>query len=100
MSLSLNMCINEVNVSGVVFWKRFLSLHSFLLKNAKINVFMLNVSNCSAGELACGVLKHQTFEILSTAYCLCLLFYNSHFPRVLKIISSKCKKDCTRFILC
>ena len=74
----------------MVFWKSFLALLCFLVKNAKNNIFedkcflskmfyqieMQAATNCSS-----HLKKHQTFEFFQMTDFLCN-FQKSHFPEI------------------
>ena len=107
MIFCLNLCIYMEN-SLVVFWKSFLVLLRFLVKNAKNNIFedkcflskvfyQINMQGAQTGLAILKNIKHLNFFKRQFFYA---IFKNRIFPRFLKIISSTRKIHCMRLILC
>ena len=76
--------------SLVVFWKSFLALLRFLVKNAKNNIFedkcllskmFYQIKIKAATNWSCHRKKHQTFEFFQTTDFLCN-FQKSHFSKI------------------
>ena len=89
MIFCLNLCIYMDN-SLVVFWKSFLALLRFLVKNAKNNIFedkcffsktFYQIKMQAATNWSSHLKKHQTFEFFQTTDFLCN-FQKSHFPEI------------------
>ena len=89
MIFCLNLCIYMEN-SLVVFWKSFLVLIRFLVKNAKNNIFedkcflskvFYQINMQAATNWSSHLKKHQTFEFFQTTDFLCN-FQKSHFSEI------------------
>ena len=89
MIFCLNLCIDMDN-SLVVFWKRFLVLLRFLVKNAKNNIFedkyflskiFYQIKMQAATNWSSHLKKHQTFDFFQTTDFLCS-FQKSHFSEI------------------
>ena len=108
MIFCLSFCIN-MDKSLVLFWKSFLVLLRFLVKNVKNNIFE---DKCFLSEMFYQIkmqaatnwsshlkknIKHINFFKRQIFYA---IFKNHNFPRFLKIISSTRKNHCMRLILC
>ena len=100
------MHLYEQLVSGVL--EKFSFTFSFLVKNAKNNVFegkwflskfFNQIEMQAATNWSSHLKKHQTFEFFRTTVFL-RNFKNCIFLRLLKIISSTRKNHCMRLILC
>ena len=94
--------------SLVVFWKSFLALLRFLVKNAKNNIFedkcflskmfyQIKMQAATNWSSHLKNIKHLNFFKQQIFYA---IFKNRIFPRFLKIISSTRKNHCMRLILC
>ena len=89
MIFCLNLCI-YMDKSLVVFWKSFLVLLRFLVKNAKNNIFedrcflsrmFYQIKMQAATNLSSHLKKHKTFQFFQTIDFLCN-FQKSHFSEI------------------
>ena len=107
MIFCLNLCI-YMDKSLVVFWKSFLVLLRFLVKNAKHNIFgdkcflskMFIKLKCRRLQTGLAILKNIKHFNFFKRHIFYAIFKNHIFPRFLKIISSTRKNHCIRLILC
>ena len=92
----------------MVFWKSFLVLLHFLVKNAKNNIFenkcflskmFYQIKMHAATNWSSHLKRHQTFQFFQMTDFLGN-FQNRIFLRFSKIISSTRKNHCMRLILC
>ena len=110
--IEMNFCLRlyiYVDNSLVVFWKSFLFLPRFLVKNAKNNVFedrrflskmFYQIKTQAATNWSSHLKKHQPFDFFFKRQIFYAIFNNHNFPRFLKIISSTRKNHYMRLILC
>ena len=89
MVFCLKFCIH-MDKSLVVFWKSFLALLRFLVKNAKNNIFedkcffskmFYQIKMQTATNWSSYLKKHQQFEFFQTTDFLCN-FQKSHFSEI------------------
>ena len=94
----------------VVFWRSFLVLLRFLVKNAKkttflkikgfLNKMFYQIKMHAATNWSSHLKKTSNISIFFKRQIFYAIFKNRIFPRFFKIISSTRKNHCMRLILC